>query len=193
MSYPKIYLLRHGQTLWNAAGRFQGQLNSPLSETGREQASAMGQILAREISNPTAYAMHVSPLGRTLETGELIKNHFPFSADRQPRLMEIDFGDWSGMSHYEISQEYPDLLTGHDGQSWQFFAPGGESLADMQARAQLWLASLSGSTIAVSHGLIGRIIRGLILGLDDRQTLALSDRQDGLILLENGAEQFLTL
>lgn len=193
MSYPQIYLLRHGQTLWNAAGRFQGQLNSPLSEAGRDQASDMGKILAREIGDPAAYDMHVSPLGRTLETGELINGHFPFCADPQPHLMEINFGDWSGMSHYEIAHEYPDLLAGHEGQSWQFFAPGGESSADMQRRAQAWLTSLSGPTIAVSHGLIGRIIRGLVLGLDDDQTLILRDRQDGLVLLENGTERFLSL
>lgn len=65
----EIFLLRHGETEWNAAGRFQGQRDSPLTACGREQAAQLGRILAKALAGRLLVPLDVSPLGRTIAVG----------------------------------------------------------------------------------------------------------------------------
>ena len=71
----EIYLVRHGETEWNAQGRFQGCLDSPLTPNGREQARQIGMLLARVLEGYRGVTMHVSPLGRACETAEIIRKY----------------------------------------------------------------------------------------------------------------------
>ena len=100
----RVYLLRHGETAWNATGnRYCGRTDLPLSSHGREQAVAAAQALAAvEIE-----AVYVSPLSRSRETGELIAapQSLPIASD--PRLIEIDFGAWEGLTAAEIALADP--------------------------------------------------------------------------------------
>ena len=68
----EIFLLRHGETEWNAEGRFQGQRDSPLTARGREQAAQLGRILLRTFADGRVPPFHVSPLGRTQDTAAII-------------------------------------------------------------------------------------------------------------------------
>jgi broad specificity phosphatase PhoE len=107
-----IYLLRHGKTVWNAEGRFQGQKDSPLTRPGRDQADAVGIRLAQEIGKTGASTKtYVSPLGRTRETAERIARHIAENSIEERRLMELSIGCWDGLTHYEIEMEYPALST----------------------------------------------------------------------------------
>ncbi len=85
----EIYLVRHGETEWNTQGRFQGGLDSPLTRNGREQARQFGLLLARVLDGSRNFAMHVSPLGRTCETAEIIRKYIPVAASREPRIREV--------------------------------------------------------------------------------------------------------
>ena len=86
----EIYLVRHGETEWNAQGRFQGCLNSPLTPNGREQARQIGMLLARVLNGYRGVTMHVSPLGRTCDTAEIVRNYVPVAAPiREPRIREV--------------------------------------------------------------------------------------------------------
>ena len=67
-----VYLVRHGETLWNREGRMQGRLDSPLTRHGQDQARRMGQMLVRLIDEPTGFSLVSSPLGRAYHTMELI-------------------------------------------------------------------------------------------------------------------------
>lgn len=188
MQYPKILFMRHGETEWNVIGRTQGVLNSPLTAKGRAQAEQLGHILSREIGTATGYDQHVSPLGRTLETAEGINKHFDFAPIVDERLKEVNVGQTAGMTRYEIEMEFPDHMRGKKRLDWYFGAPGGETLADLKERALNWLNSLNRQTIAVSHGQIGKVIRGLYLGLTDDQLLDLTEPQGVVHVLENGVE-----
>ncbi len=193
MTYPQIYLMRHGQTEWNIIKKLQGQLDSALSIKGREQAIIMGKILSREIKNPKAYEHHVSPLGRTLETAELVAENFDFTPTKHPILMEVDVGSWSALYRKDIIKNNPQIFNHCLNDEIYFNSPDGESLNDVKRRAQDWLNSLTQPTIAVTHGQIGLIIRALYTNTPHQEAISKSERQDGVYLLSDAQETFLTL
>jgi broad specificity phosphatase PhoE len=130
-----IYLLRHGETVWNAAGRFQGQKDSPLTPRGIEQADRAGVLLAQEIDGSEEhFEIHVSPLGRTRETATRIVRSLPLFLKDEPRLMEVTVGSWDGLTHYEIDAEYPSALAGANASDW-FSVPRMERRSTMCVRA----------------------------------------------------------
>lgn len=192
MNYPRILFMRHGETEWNLAGRAQGHLNSPLTPKGRAQAQKLGEILKREIGSPEGYDQMVSPIGRTLETAANIKKHFAFDPTPIDLLKEIDLGKLSGLTRPEMEEQFPAHMAGKPDYDWYFGAAEGETMADMRTRATQWLDSLTGPTIAVAHGQIGKVIRGVYLGLSDAQLLRLKEPQGVVHVLENGQETIWT-
>ncbi|MDO3434209.1 histidine phosphatase family protein [Rhizobium sp. CBN3] len=187
-----IYLLRHGETLWNTVGRFQGQKDSPLTPRGVRQADQMADRLAREIGGrESEFSIHVSPLGRARETAVRIRQLISLPEKEEPRLMEVTVGSWDGMTLYEIDAEYPDALKGADAFEWFFRSPDGETFDDVHWRVSEWLSHISQPTIAVSHGLTGRIIRGVYLGLSRRDMLELPVPQDGFYCLQDGIASYI--
>jgi probable phosphoglycerate mutase len=188
MSYPRLLFMRHGETEWNLVGRAQGHLDSPLTTKGRAQAQKLGEILKRELGSTVGYAQMVSPLGRTLESAENINTKFPFDPTPNDLLKEIDVGRLSGLTHSERVSKFADHMANKPGNDWYFGAPEGETMDDMRKRATRWLDSLSGPTIAVAHGQIGKVIRGIYLDLTDEQILRLKEPQGVVHVLDNGKE-----
>lgn len=187
-----IFLIRHGQTEWNAAGRFQGALDSPLTRLGERQADAIGRALAREAAGlATPLAAHVSPRGRARRTAELASVHLALDEAIEPRLAEINMGAWDGLTTFEIDADYPGALDGLERTEWMFRGPGGETFDDLSARVAAWLEGLEDRPVAAfSHGLAGRVIRGLYLGQTRRDMLAQASPQDGFFVLEGGAARY---
>jgi probable phosphoglycerate mutase len=187
-----IYLLRHGETVWNTAGRFQGQKDSPLTRRGIEQADQVGRLLARKIAGVEAqFEVHVSPLGRARQTAERIAQSIQLPSKDEARLMEVTVGSWDGMTHFEIDMEYPGALQGADTFDWYFRSPDGETFDDACDRAKGWLADISQPTIAISHGLMGRILRGVYMGLSRRAMLELPVPQNGFHQLADRRVDFI--
>jgi glucosyl-3-phosphoglycerate phosphatase len=162
VTHPDLYILRHGETLWNRQGRFQGALDSPLTERGESQAISMGHALRR--LGVDHFRWLSSPAPRAVRTATLARGAPPDATD--PRLMEIGMGDWSGLTRDEIDARWPGPED-EDEDMMAFYAriPNGESLAEVEARATALLAALDRPTIIVTHGMTSRILRGLILGL----------------------------
>lgn len=183
-----LYLIRHGETLWNVQERFQGQGDSPLTERGRQQGDHIGRRLADDLGLPPGTSMpaYVSPLGRTRATAALVSAHVPLDISLEPRLMEVFFGKWEGMNRQEIlaSFETDQLDRPID---WQFHAPGGETIEAARARVGAWLAEAREPAVVVAHGLIGRLIRGIYAGLGHAETMELPVPQDGYFRLDGGA------
>ncbi|MBY5339537.1 histidine phosphatase family protein [Rhizobium leguminosarum bv. viciae] len=182
-----IYLLRHGETIWNTLGRFQGQKDSPLTERGIVQAEQMAKLLKKEIAgSEQSFQLHVSPLGRTQETAARIERVLPLTARPESRLMEVTVGSWDGMSKFEIDNEFPGMLDGSSAFDWYFKSPDGESFDAACARAKDWIAGIHGPTVAISHGLFGRLVRGVYAGLSKQEMLELPVPQDGFYCLCDG-------
>ena len=186
-----IYLVRHGETVWNNLGRIQGQKDSSLTAHGVEQVDFVAGLLYRELAEDgQSFQMQVSPLGRTRETALRVKQVLALPSIEDARLMEVTVGSWDGMTKFEIGSEFPGYLDGSDVFDWYFRSPDGESFDDACNRAKAWIADIKRPTIAISHGLFGRIIRGVYAGLSKREMLELPVPQDGFYHLHDGMFHF---
>lgn len=125
-----IYLARHGETEWNRDRRFQGQLDVPLSDAGREQARALAERAARE----DLAALWTSPLSRARETAEIVGARVGLEPAVDDRLKEIDVGDWERRAKADVERDEPEAWARFraGGAGWRF--PGGESLREQQQR-----------------------------------------------------------
>jgi broad specificity phosphatase PhoE len=194
---PPIYLVRHGQTTWNREGRYQGQLNAPLTDQGMEQARAVGRRLRHEMDTMAALQFHCSPLGRCRDTMRLIIetagwDDVPICYD--DRLMEIGYGRWEGLTSSEITAREPEAMAARKNDPWNHTVPGGEGYKDVQTRIANWLEEQFSTTsplFVVSHGASGSVLRGLYLNLTPAQTLALDRPQGSIIKLQDGDAQLL--
>ncbi|MDS9470093.1 histidine phosphatase family protein [Paracoccus sp. MBLB3053] len=178
-----IYLLRHGQTEFNLQGRYQGWSDSPLTAEGRRQALACGKLLER---HDKPRMLWVSPLPRARETARLIAQVIPgISIREDDRLREVSLGEWEGKTRAEIAVESPSLRKLHPGGRWVFHAPAGESQEAVLGRIGSVLADAAREpTVAlVSHGLVGRMMRGLHAGLPLTEALRLEAPQDAIFRL----------
>ncbi|MBV1705604.1 MAG: phosphoglycerate mutase family protein [Hyphomicrobiales bacterium] len=170
----RLIFLRHGETDWNAAGRLQGQRDTPLNARGRAQAGAAAGICAAALPesadrHPPQLAMVASPLLRACATMAIVREGLglpqaPFATD--DRLKEIAFGDWEGMTWAEITRRFPAAAAAREQDRWGFAPPGGESYAEVAARVTTWLETLDGDTLVVAHGGIGRVLLVLLAGMD---------------------------
>jgi probable phosphoglycerate mutase len=166
--WPELYFVRHGETDWNAEGRYQGTRDIPLNARGRGQAARNGEmlrdLLRRDKRQATDFAWYVSPLGRTRETMDLVRSRqdepLP-DVTVDPRLVEISFGLHEGRLHHELVSEMA-IAGERDASFWQFRPPQGESYEDVTTRIRDFGASLTGPSIIVSHGGILRVVRHLI-------------------------------
>ncbi|MEQ8587048.1 MAG: histidine phosphatase family protein [Thalassobaculaceae bacterium] len=193
-----IYLIRHGETVWNRIGRLQGHLDAPLTHAGLDQAHAIGRDLkARLGGNGPAMtpAMTASPLGRTRQTAAIIAEHLGIGFDDitlDERLMEITLGDHDGYAGWDaIDRDHPDLAAERRRDPWNFRHPNGESSQMVQDRVRPVLEHLSatpGIHVVVAHGVLNKVFRGLYLGLSREQTFALDRPQNAYFRLTGGTE-----
>ena len=146
-----LVLLRHGESEYIREGRFQGQAETPLSDTGRRQAGLAGARLAAPHASPmlpvpAGRPLEVahSPLARTTETAAAVASamHDEVATRPEPGILEIGQGDWEGETHDEIMRRWATELAGWRRRPDEAWAPGGESLAAVQARARPALAGI---------------------------------------------------
>lgn len=178
----EIYLLRHGQTQFNAERRLQGQCNSPLTELGQRQAFAMGKALAQQLgANAAQWQFVSSPLGRTRQTSELVCQGMGISTANvtyDARVQEVGLGDWEHEQIEQIVNRHPAFAARND---WYLEAPNGETLVQVQQRLREWLADYQGKQlIVISHGLTGMILKALLMQQDDEQIWLQERPQDAL-------------
>ncbi len=181
----ETYLIRHGETEWNVQGRFQGKLDSALTDAGVKQAEAIGRRLTGLDLSFDAFVS--SPLGRTRQTAAIIAESTNLPAAKgDDRLAEVSLGSWDGLTHIDIDAQWPGVLDGSTPFDWFFRSPDGESYDAACRRAECWLREREGVTLAVSHGLLSRVIRGVYSGLSKTEALSLPVPQDVIWRLSNG-------
>lgn len=168
----RILLARHAETVFNARGRMQGNVeHTPLTRAGIAQADAMGALVAAELDAPGNLDIWASPAGRTLQTAAVIAEHLGrdfFDINIDPRLREIEVGDWEGRFYAEVIAETGPILHPDHG-VFSVRPPGGEWYPDIAERLRSWLASLSPGRdmLVISHGVTLRVLRGLLEGGED--------------------------
>jgi probable phosphoglycerate mutase len=146
-----LVLLRHGESEYIREGRFQGQAETPLSATGRRQAALAADRLAAPHASPMLpvpggrpLEIAHSPLARTTETAAAVATAIGDGAVARPEpgILEIAQGAWEGETHDEIARRWGPELAAWRRRPHESVAPGGESLADVQARARPALAAI---------------------------------------------------
>jgi probable phosphoglycerate mutase len=184
-----VYFARHGETLLNTQRRWQGSRNdSPLTEAGERHARDTGTILKDLISLRDPPRFVASPLPRARRTMEIVLETIGLPQDSystDARLVELDTGEWSGACVDDVRASDP-RFAARQRDRWNVPCPGGESYAAAARRAASWLESLTAETFAVSHGALGRILRGLYAGLAPDEMIALEEPQGCVFRLHGG-------
>ena len=179
-----LYFVRHGQTEWNAVRRMQGQWNSDLNDLGRRQAEINGQLLA----GLDIEALFASPLDRTRQTAEIINRRLNLPIAYDARIMEWNCGDWSGHLYDEIADKWPEEWAALQADRFHYRGPNCENYPDMIERATPFLSEIrqmDASRIAiVSHGMIGKVMISVLLGLDAASTLSIHQDNDVIFSVE---------
>jgi broad specificity phosphatase PhoE len=164
-----IYLVRHGQTEFNVAGRHHGWIDSPLTQLGRAQARNAGQALAKLVSSESV-VMFVSPMGRAIETAAIISQEAgiltPATVDCD--LREIGMGSAEGLTEPEMARLWPERQSTLSGKHMSLQAPDGETLVELGKRLSRALSRIiaapANAKVIVSHGVAGRVLQALYLG-----------------------------
>jgi probable phosphoglycerate mutase len=163
---PVVHLLRHGETAWNALRRMQGHADAALNDTGRAQARASagrlaGSGLARIVS---------SDLVRARDTAEAVARAAGLAVEADPRFREQGLGDWQGLTFREARARDPEVAARFAARDPQARPPGGETRAEMQARAWEALEAHAapgspGALLVVAHGGVVQALVYRVLGL----------------------------
>jgi broad specificity phosphatase PhoE len=186
-----LYLLRHGETIWNRAKRLQGHKDTPLTLRGVQQAEAMGKALARKLDGVAPAVFFASPLGRTRQTAAIIADaigHDPETIVFDDRLKEVTFGIWDGLNIEQLRTNHGETWQSRLDDKWRFVPPGGESYMQVGERVGNFLTDLPAERplVVVAHGAHNRVFRGLWRGLEPTKFLALDEPQDGFYQLSPG-------
>ncbi len=172
----RLLLIRHGETHWNVAARFQGQRDIPLNARGRQQAAALARALVEE----SIQVLYASDLRRARETAQAITAMTGLAAVPEPRLREMSSGAWEGFTYADIERlDRRALATWQDDPS-QVPPPEGETLTQVANRVQDAYDDMrckhTGQTVAwVAHGGSIQVLLCLALGVSPR-ALAVDDR-----------------
>ncbi len=167
--HADLVVWRHGRTAWNDAGRFQGHADPPMDAVGHAQAAAAGRALAA--LSPGAIVS--SDLARATGTAAYLAAETGLAVTPEPRLREVDVGEWSGLSREEIAERFPETFAG-----WlrgeDVRREGGETMGEVTARALsavtdhlVAVPAGGGPLVVVTHGGTSRSLVLALLGLPE--------------------------
>jgi 2,3-bisphosphoglycerate-dependent phosphoglycerate mutase len=189
----RVVLIRHGQSTWNREHRIQGQLDPPLSDEGRQQASLLGARLGGRSFD----GFYTSDLKRAFETAELIGQAIGVAPEPMAALREIYLGDWEGLRSDEIAERYPHAWASWvEEPNWDYVT-GGEGGAVFDARVGAAMEDIlgrhpHGDVLVVTHGgviqvalhrLVGRASRGLFPFKIQNASISVIERREGRMVI----------
>ena len=165
MAEARVLLVRHGETEWNRAGRIQGyHVDSPLTATGRGQARALAERLAREGID----ALYSSDAGRTRETADPIGRATRLPVVHEKALRERNYGVFEGRSFIEVEVEFPVEFEKFSTRDPHYAPPNGESATQFRDRI---IAALGGIAALATGKRVAVITHGGVLGVMYRHTM----------------------
>ncbi|MGY9105046.1 MAG: histidine phosphatase family protein [Alphaproteobacteria bacterium] len=191
LSNCPIYFARHGETEFNVERRWQGSSNdSPLTARGVEQARQTGKILRGviDLENPPLFVS--SPLGRARATTEHALESLGLPRDNytlDTRLVEIDLGEWTGTLADHVKLHDRERWDARQRDQWNIPCPGGESFSMAAERAIDWIESVDRETVALSHGVFGKVLRATYIDLPAAEISGLLGPHGSVFRLHGGA------
>ena len=188
-SPPTLYLVRHGETDWNAEARLQGQRDIPLNEVGRVQPEEAARRLSGVCGDVGGLDYVASPLGRARETMERLRGALaldPAAYRLDERLKEISFGLWEGLTWKELRGRDAPSAAARQRDKWNYVPPGGESYRMLADRVQPVIEALTRDTVVVSHGGIARVILARFCAVSEREAPIVDILQGRVLVVEAG-------
>jgi probable phosphoglycerate mutase len=168
------FIARHGETVFNAARRMQGETaHTPLTRAGFAHAEEIGEALLRALGPAPRLSLWASPTGRALQTLAIAAEHLRLDwhdARTDERLSEMDMGEWGGRFYAEIAEAHGGFVDRKAG-LFNCRPPGGEWYDDIARRLGAWMVDTAGETgdrLIVMHGISSRVLRGLLTGAPER-------------------------
>lgn len=165
----RLILVRHGESEWNRIGRYQGQLDAPLSDLGLRQAEALGNRLANE----RLHAIYSSPLQRARRTADAIAARHPrLTIEEDAALLEIHHGDWQGMYAPEVRERYAEMLDEWRAYPTRSQMPNGESFSNILKRTLNFRERMcrehpgDASIVVSTHDVVVKILIADALGIN---------------------------
>jgi probable phosphoglycerate mutase len=183
----RIFLVRHGETNWNKEGRFQGQIDIPLNENGKDQASKTFAYL-KNISFNKAFS---SSMHRPYETAQIIlQNNKDLEIQKIDSLVEISHGLWEGKLESEIRENWPELLKNWHDKPEEVIMPEGESIKDVSKRSidafdKICLSQEDDDlSLLVAHDAVNKTLICNILGLDYSNIWMIKQGNGGITIID---------
>jgi len=169
-SATRVFIVRHGATVLSAEDRFAGATDVALSDEGREQTRRLAERLSKE----KIAAVYASPLGRTVETAQILALPHKLEVQTCDGLREISHGHWEQMTRHEVEEKFPEEAAEWEKDPYTFAPLGGESGLAVTARALPALIDIvrrhpSGCVLVVSHKGTIRLLLSSLLGFDPRR------------------------
>lgn len=166
----RVFMVRHGATVLSAEDRFAGATDVELSDEGREQTRRLAERLSRE----QIVAVYASPLGRTVETAQILAAPHHLEVQTRDGLREISHGRWEQMTRREVEEKFPDEAAEWEKDPYTFAPLGGESGLAVTARAlpalvEIVRAHPGDHVLVVSHKGTIRLLLSSLLGFDPRR------------------------
>ena len=182
----RIILIRHGETNWNKEGRFQGQIDIPLNEKGKEQASKASNYL-EEIKFTKAFS---SSMKRPYETAKIILKNNNIQIKKIDSLVEISHGLWEGKLEEEIKQTWPEMLKNWHERPESVTMPEGESIQQVSERAiAAWNLICNSQqendiSLLVAHDAVNKTLICHILGLSYSDIWMIKQGNGGITVID---------
>src|SRR5438477_9512389 len=166
----RVFLVRHGATVQSAEDRFAGSSDVPLSEEGREQTRRLAQRLGGE----RIAGVFASPLGRTIETAQILAEPHHLEVQSRDGLREISHGRWEQLTRREVEERFPEEAAEWEKDPYTFAPMDGESGLAVTARALPVLIEVvreypGKNMLVVSHKATIRLLLSSLLGFDPRR------------------------
>jgi broad specificity phosphatase PhoE len=168
MAMTEVFLVRHGQTEWNAQLLFRGRKDIPLNERGRGEARAIAEAL----SDRSIDAVYTSPLTRAVETARPIATVFELEVQTVQGLIDISYGAWEGLTHEEARKRYPDQYNQWDKRPDLVSFPRGETLDAVKERSfgtfkDIVHGNANKAIAIISHRVVNKVLLCAVLGLSN--------------------------
>ena len=185
----KIYIARHGETMWNAEGRIQGWSDPGLSPLGYAQSLS----LLEHLKDRPLRAIYSSDLQRSYLTAQPIAKHLGLPILRQDELKEIGFGILEGKNLFQFDEELKNQWNRFKDDRFSYRIPGAENYADVANRLKPFMERIlqqheGEEILIVGHRVVNRLLIGMFMGFPLERTLKIEQTNDCLYLIERNGE-----
>lgn len=187
----KVYLVRHGQTEWNKKLTFRGRVDIPLNEAGHMEA----QALSHALKDKNIEAIYTSPLKRSIETAQPVAKFFHLEIVPVQGLIDINYGDWEGLSFHEVKKRYGDQYKKWEKRPDLIRFPNGETLDEAKERSfrafkNIVKESPDKSILIIPHRVINKILLCALLNIGNSHFWEIKQDTGCINLIEYAEDRF---